>query len=214
MIPIISIVGKSDSGKTTLIEKLVPEINQRGYKVATVKHDIHGFEIDKEGKDSWRHRKAGAHSTVISSPKQLALIRNMDHDATLEEIRNRFVQDVDIIIAEGYKKDREPKVEIFRKEVHKAPLCTREDRLVALVSNQFFDMGVPCLDLNDVKGLADILEQQFLSTRLPQRVCLKVDGIHIPLKPFTESFIEKTFRGMISSLKGCNHPQNIEIKIG
>ena len=104
MIPIISIVGKSNSGKTTLIEKLIPELNRRGYRVGTVKHDVHGFEVDKEGKDSWRHRKAGAYSTIISSPQQIALIRTMNADTPLDEIRDRFIQDVDIIIAEGYKK--------------------------------------------------------------------------------------------------------------
>ena len=213
MIPIISIVGKSDSGKTTLIEKLVPEFNRRGYRVATVKHDVHGFEVDKEGKDSWRHRKAGTHSTVISSPKQLALIRDMDHDAPLEEIRNRFIQDVDIIIAEGYKKDKEAKVEVFRKEVHQEPLCTREDNLVALVSNQHFDLGVPCLDLNDVKGLADIIEQSFLKKKTPERVCLKVNGENIPLKPFIDALIRNSIKGIISSLKNCDKPEKIEITI-
>ena len=70
MIPIISIVGKSDSGKTTLIEKLLPELVRRSYRIATVKHDVHGFEVDREGKDSWRHKKAGAHTVIISSPRR------------------------------------------------------------------------------------------------------------------------------------------------
>ena len=214
MIPIISIVGKSDSGKTTLIEKLVPELNRKGYRVATVKHDTHSFEVDKEGKDSWRHRRAGAHSTVISSPKQLAVIRDMEHDASLEEIRDRFIRDVDIIITEGYKKDSAPKVEVFRKEAHHEPLCTRDDNLVAFVSNKPFDLGVPCLDLNDGKALADLLERTVLTPELQQRVCLKVDGRNVPLKSFTGSFIEETVRGILASLKGCNNPQNIELKIG
>ena len=90
MIPIISIVGKSDSGKTTLIEKLVPELTRRGYRVATVKHDIHGFEVDREGKDSWRHKQAGAHTVVISSPQKIALIRDVEKDLTLDEIREKM----------------------------------------------------------------------------------------------------------------------------
>jgi molybdopterin-guanine dinucleotide biosynthesis protein B len=185
MIPIVSIVGKSDSGKTTLIEKLIPELTQRGYRVATVKHDVHSFEVDREGKDSWRHRRAGSHSTVISSPRQLALIRDMEHDASLEEIRDRFIRDVDIIITEGYKKDSAPKVEVFRKEAHREPLCTRDDNLVAFVSNQHFDLGVPCLDLNDGKALADLLERTVLTPETQQRECLKVDGKNVPLKSFT-----------------------------
>ena len=87
MIPVVSIVGKSDAGKTTLIEKLIPELVRRGYRVATVKHDVHGFDVDREGKDSWRHKQAGAHTVVISSPEKLALIRDVDHDADLAELR-------------------------------------------------------------------------------------------------------------------------------
>src|SRR5512139_2381303 len=104
MIPIVSIVGKSDSGKTTLIEKLLPELVRRGYRVATVKHDIHGFEVDREGKDSWRHKKAGAHTSVISSPNKVALIRDVEKDLTLAEIRDRLIQGVDLILSEGFKK--------------------------------------------------------------------------------------------------------------
>lgn len=211
MIPIISIVGKSNSGKTTLIEKLIPELNRRGYRVGTVKHDIHGFEVDTAGKDSWRHRKAGAYSTIISSPQQIALIRTMDHDAPLDEIRDRFIQDVDIIIAEGYKRGSTPKVEVFRKEAHKEPLCTGEDHLLALVSNQHFDLNVPCLDLNDSAGVVDILERSLLTSRDRHQVRLKVNGKQIPLTPFIASFIEGSVRGMVSTLKGCDQAKSIEL---
>src|SRR5512147_944366 len=119
MIPIISIVGKSDSGKTTLIEKLVPELTRRGYRVATIKHDVHGFEVDREGKDSWRHKQAGAHTVIISSPEKLAIIRDVDHDADLAELRDRYVQDVDIILSEGFKRNQQPKIEVFRRETRR-----------------------------------------------------------------------------------------------
>src|SRR4030067_2293805 len=142
MIPIISIVGKSDSGKTTLIEKLVPELTRRGYRIATVKHDVDGFEVDQEGKDSWRHKRAGAHTVMISSPQKIALIRDVEKDLTLEEIREKFIQDVDLILSEGYKKDVQPKVEVFRKGKYKELLCTKEDNLIAVISDQAFDMGV------------------------------------------------------------------------
>ena len=213
MIPIVSIVGKSDSGKTTLIEKLIPELNQRGYRVATVKHDVHSFEVDREGKDSWRHRQAGAYCTIISSPEKIAVIRSTDHDATLEELRDRFVDDIDIIISEGYKNDSAPKIEIFRKEVHQEPLCTKDDNLVAMVTNHHHNLDVPCFDLDDTKGLTDLLEKTFLTSRESQNLRLKVNGRSIPLTAFTESIITRSLRGMISSLKGCENPNHIEITI-
>src|SRR4030066_803890 len=165
MIPIISIVWKTESGKTTLIEKLVPVLTQRGYRVATVKHDVHGFEVDREGKDSWRHKQAGAHTVVISSPNKVALIRDVEKDLTLDEIRGKLIQDVDLILSEGYKKDIQPKIEVFRKEKHKELLCKKEDNLVAIVSDRAFRVGVPCFGLDDMKGLGDFIEITFLRSK-------------------------------------------------
>jgi len=213
MIPIISIVGKSDSGKTTLIEKLVPELSQRGYRVATVKHDMHGFEVDREGKDSWRHKQAGAHTVVISSPQKLALIRDMEKDLTLGEIRGKWIQDVDLILSEGYKRDVQPKIEIFRKEKHKKLLCTKKDNLIAIVSNQKFRVGVPCFDLEDMRGLANFIEKEVLKSKKEKEIFLRVDGRPISMTPFVKDFLTKTIKGMVSSLRGCETPEQIEIHI-
>ncbi len=213
MIPIISIVGKSDSGKTTFIEKLIPELNRRGYRVATVKHDIHGFEVDREGKDSWRHKQAGAHTVVISSPTKLALIRDVEKDLTLAELRERLIQDVDVILSEGYKKDIQPKIEIFRKEIHETPLCTKEDNLVAIVSDQEVSIDVPRFSLEDIQGVGDFIEETFLKQKQKDRIVLKVNGKGIPLKPFIEEFLSEAIKGMVRSLKGCEVPERIEILI-
>jgi molybdopterin-guanine dinucleotide biosynthesis protein B len=213
MIPIISIVGKSDSGKTTLIEKLVPELTRRGYRVATVKHDVHGFEVDRKGKDSWRHKKAGAHTVVISSPHKVALIRDVEKDLTLDEIREKLIQDVDLILSEGYKKDVQPKIEIFRKEKHKELLCTKEDHLVAIASNKKFNIGVPCFGLEDMKGLATFVEKEFIKSKRGGEVSLHVDGRPIPLSPFVKDFVTKTIKGMLSALKGCDPAKQIKIHV-
>jgi len=213
MIPIISIVGKSDSGKTTLIEKLVPELRRRGYRIATVKHDVHGFEVDREGKDSWRHKKAGAHTVVISSPKKVALIRDVESDLNLSEIRDKMIRDVDLILSEGYKRDVQSKIEIFRREMHQELLCTKEDNLIAIVSDQTFNVGVPCFDLEDMKGLSSFIEKEFLKAGKEKAVSLKVSGKSIPLSPFVTDFIAKTIKGMLSALKGCDSAGSIEIRI-
>jgi molybdopterin-guanine dinucleotide biosynthesis protein B len=162
MIPIVSIVGKSDSGKTTLIERLIPEIKRRGYRIATVKHDTHGFEIDREGKDSFCHKKAGAAISLISSPEKVAVIADVDRDLNLSELRDRFVSNVDLIISEGYYRDSQPKIEVFRKEAHGEPLCKKDDNLVAFVSDVPLDREVPCFNLNDIKGIADFIEEGYL----------------------------------------------------
>jgi len=213
MIPIISIVGKSDSGKTTLIEKLVPELTRRGYRIATVKHDVHGFEVDREGKDSWRHKRAGAHTVVISSPQKVALIRDVERDLSLMEIRDKLIRDVDLVLSEGYKRDVQPKIEIFRKEKHQELLCTKEDNLIAIVSNQPFNAGVPCFDLEDMKGLSSFIEKEFLKSGKGTRVSLEVGGKPIPLNPFVTDFMTKSIRGMLSALKGCDPGGRVKICI-
>jgi len=214
MIPIVSIVGKSDSGKTTLIERIVPDLVRRGYRVATVKHDVHGFEIDREGKDSWRHRQAGAETVVISSSRQVALIKTVEQDLNLAELRDRFIDDVDIIISEGFKNDSQPKIEVFRRETHRQLLCSKEDNLVAVVANQRFDVDVPCLDLDDVKGVADLIEERFLRQLGEEDVSLVVDGKIIPMTPFIKTFMVRAIRGMVSALKGCQNSRRIRITIG
>jgi len=213
MIPIVSIVGTSNSGKTTLIEKLVPELVRRGYRVATIKHDIHGFEVDREGKDSWRHKQAGAHTVIISSPQKLAIIRDVDHDADLVELRDKYVQDVDIILSEGFKRNLQPKIEVSRREMGRELLCSREDNLLAIATDQPLDIGVPCFGLDDDRGMVSLIEEKFLQRKGKPRIRLKVDGKEIPLSPFVQKSILGTVRGMISSLKGCENPQNVELII-
>lgn len=214
MVPIVSVVGKSNSGKTTLIEKLVRELVKKGYSVATVKHDVHGFEIDREGKDSWRHKKAGARQTIISSPEKLALISDVDGDLSLLEIGERFVgDDIDILIGEGFKRGVQPKIEVFRREVHSELLCGRRDNLVAIVSDKHFDMGVPCLGLEDIGGLADILEEKFIRVRRRERLSLRLDGKEVSLKPHIEKLLIGVIKGAVCCLKGCENYKDVRIHV-
>ena len=163
MTPIISIVGWSGSGKTVLLEKLIPEMVRRGYRVATAKHHPHDFDMDYEGKDTWRHRQAGAACTIISSDKRMAMIRDMDHDASLGELRDRFISDVDIIIAEGFKRERVPKIEVYRKVMEAEPLCKTMDGVIAVVTDAPLDPGIPVLGLDDITQLADFIVNKFLT---------------------------------------------------
>jgi len=220
MIPIVSIVGKSDSGKTTLIERLVPELVKRGYRIGTVKHDVHGFEVDREGKDSWRHKQAGARSVMIASAARIALIEDVDRDLPLEVIRDRYFRDVDMILTEGYKRGTMPKVEVSRRERSAELICSGEDDLVAVVSDQDHEVGAPVFRPEEISALADRIEQNVLAaarTRPPLSqpggVRLLVDGRPVPLSPFVDNFIRRTVCGMISSLKGCASPREIELTI-
>lgn len=160
MIPVISIVGRSDCGKTTYLEKLIREIKQRGYRVATIKHDVHGFDIDKPGKDTWRHAQAGADIVCISSPEKMAMIKKVDKELLLEEVA-AHISDVDIIFTEGYKRESTCRIEVFRKEACDSPLCLK-DELFALASDTILYDDVPHFSVNDPAPMADFLEKTIL----------------------------------------------------
>jgi molybdopterin-guanine dinucleotide biosynthesis protein B len=157
---IISIVGASGAGKTTLLEKLIPELMRRGLRVGTIKHDLHGFEMDRPGKDSWRHKQAGASVSIISSPYQIGMVMDVDHDHDLDEL-SPLLSGVDIILTEGYKGQDKAKLEVFRSEAYPEPLCKDDEHLMALISDTPVDLGVPRFLPDDVKGLADFLMSHY-----------------------------------------------------
>ena len=165
-IPVVSIVGKSDSGKTTFLEKLVRVLTARGWRVGTVKHHVHGFDIDVPGKDSWRHAHAGAIATMVVSPAQFALMRDVEREYTLEELAEKAAEaGADILLTEGFKRVARVRVEISRAE-RSTELISSPDELVALVTDVEHDVGeVPVFDLDDAEGVADLIEDRFLGGR-------------------------------------------------
>ncbi len=158
--PVIIIAGWSGSGKTTLVEKLLPVLKKKNLKVGTLKHHHAGFKIDKEGKDSFRHQKAGADKTIISSPDCVAMIMKSDHDPMLDELIP-FMNGMDIIIVEGYKTEKRPKIEIFRSSVHEKPQFLNDPNLIAVASDLKLDIHIPVFDLNNPEKLADFFCDYF-----------------------------------------------------
>ncbi|MEK7290442.1 MAG: molybdopterin-guanine dinucleotide biosynthesis protein B [Planctomycetota bacterium] len=157
-VPVISIAGVSNSGKTTLIVKLVKELKSRGYKVATIKHSHHSFELDTEGKDSWLHTKAGADAVVVTSHNTLGVIRHSPKEISLLEIINTYLQDMDIIIVEGYKSENIPKIEVFRTEISTELVCKDDKNLLAVVGDKNPGIGMPFFHIDDkVSTVVDFL---------------------------------------------------------
>ena len=156
-VPVVSVVGRSGVGKTTALERIIRELKRRGYRVGTVKHDTHGFEVDKPGKDSWRHAQAGSDVVVISGPRKLALIRQQSQEMPLDDVV-KLMLDVDIVITEGYKQGDRPKIEVTRAERGRELLC-RADELIALMTDYPVDMAVPQFALDDADGVVDLLEE-------------------------------------------------------
>ena len=166
-IPILSIVSKKNGGKTTLLEKLIPELKRRGYRVGTIKHDTHGFDIDHEGKDTFRHKAAGADTVAISCPWKLSVIKDVADEKSPEQIAAQFFSDMDIVLTEGYKNAGLPQIEVFRKAAHHRPIHAKgqEGNLVALVSDVPLNLGVPRFDPDAIGPLTDLIETRFLAPR-------------------------------------------------
>ncbi len=158
---IISIVGRSQSGKTTLIEKLIPEIKRRGYRIGTIKHTHHALDIDKTGKDSSRHRQAGADTVILAAPGEIAMLKS-GHPDTLDELVD-FFSDVDLLITEGYKKSPRPKIEVVRTARNPVPFCKDDPNLKAIVTDARLDLGIPRFGLDEIERIADFIESSFLS---------------------------------------------------
>ena len=154
---ILSIVGKPDSGKTTLILKLLPELEKRRYRVAVAKHCPHGFDLDVEGKDSWKFSRAGAEGILLTSTRSLALLRPKEGSFNMKERLQNYFPDLDIALIEGYNDEADiKKIEIIREEIGK--MDSDIDGVIAYVSDMHLETEKRVFGPDDISGIADFIE--------------------------------------------------------
>ena len=162
------VVGWKDAGKTGLMERLVAEFVSRGLSVSTIKHAHHGFDVDQPGKDSFRHREAGASEVLVASAARYAIMHELRAtiEPSLEDLVARLAL-VDLVLVEGYKRDRHPKIEAWRA-VNANPLIAEGDDTVrAIASDTELDLDKPVFDLDDTKSIADFIFQEL-------RLCVRL----------------------------------------
>jgi len=164
-IPVVSIVGKSDSGKTTVMEGLIRELSSRGWRVATVKHHVHEVDVDVPGKDSWRHAHAGAVTSMISSPTQFAVVRRVEEERTLDELVEA-AGDADLLLTEGFKRAGNVRIEVVRR-ARSDELINAQEELFAVMTDtpELVPAGVRVFTLDDFARVADLVESTFLDRR-------------------------------------------------
>lgn len=155
---VFGIAGWSGSGKTTLLEKLIPELTARRLRVSVVKHAHHGFDLDRPGKDSYRHREAGATQVLMLSGRRWVLMHELrdDPEPTLDE-QLRLLAPCDVVLIEGFKAAAVPKVEVFRVANGKPPLWPGSPHVVAVATADAIEAAVPILPLDDAAAIADFM---------------------------------------------------------
>ena len=155
---IYGVTGWKNAGKTGLMERLVTEITARGFSVSTVKHAHHSFDVDHPGRDSYRHREAGAREVLLSSRNRVALMQELrDQDEpSLDNLLKRL-SPVDLVLIEGYKRDRHPKVEAHRQEPGNPLIAPDDPTIRAVASDTPLELDRPVFDLNDTKAIADFI---------------------------------------------------------
>jgi molybdopterin-guanine dinucleotide biosynthesis protein B len=209
---IISIVGKSSSGKTTLVEKLIAELKRRGYKVAIVKHSHHADDLDTAAKDTWRFTRAGSEISAINSLDHLAIYRRIDHYFDPQEISNFILWDYDLILTEGFKGSSYPKIEIHRSEQGKE-LLTDPRQLLAVVTDKPLDLEVPQFARDDVAGIADLIEKTIIKQRGENDIDLIVNGAPATIDPSLKDLLTRTLLAMIPGPQGNGEVKSLHVSL-
>lgn len=209
MPPVVCVVGRSHSGKTTLVERLVPELKSRGYRMATVKH-AQEAEMDRPGTDSWRHIEAGSEAMVLTTNERLFMIKPVEGVPSLEEITRILGEDYDLILAEGFKGESAPKIEVQRNQT--GPLLPDLKGLFAVVTDDAVDTKARKFSWSDIKGLVDLIEEGFIAPNR-EHVSVYVNGQPIVLTSFPKEIMRNLMLAMASSLKGAGAPKTIEFRL-
>ncbi len=214
MIPILSVVGRSGSGKTTLLEKLIRELAARGRRVGTVKHHYHGpITVDVPGKDSWRHKQAGARAVALSSPEMCFAVCDTPGTLSLETIVHRVLDAVDVVLTEGFKSDAMPKIEVSRQVLGLPLVCGPEQRLIAVVADWETGVPVPHFALDAAGPLVDFIEAHFLRGDGGQGLDLLVGGRRVALDAQAEVVLTRVVRSLVGDCRDLTGGPTIELRI-
>ena len=199
MVPIIAIVGKSGAGKTLIMEKLITEFKARGYCVGAVKHSHQAVELDAPGKDTWRFSQAGSDAVAVSSPSRITIFKNLDREPSLEQTVLLLGDSYDIILAEGFKTTRTPKIEVCPTDKTEDMVCSESD-LRAVISDGRLSVKIPVFGRGEIVKVADFIEHEIMAA-MPSDMSVMINGRNLPLKRFVKDIMASSILAMLGTLK-------------
>jgi molybdopterin-guanine dinucleotide biosynthesis protein B len=211
MPPVVSIVGYSKSGKTTLIQKLIEELRRRGRRVAAVKHTRGSFDMDRPGKDTWRYAEAGAESIGILAPQRCAMLKQLPREYAYDEVLRVVGANADLVLLEGLHGGPAPKVEVHRAELKQGLRCAPDD-LLAVVTDERLDLDCPQFAPDEIEPIASLIEPLIVEPSAGG-VCLLVNGEPVPLGAFAQKVLANTILGFLSALKGIGAIKTVSVSI-
>jgi molybdopterin-guanine dinucleotide biosynthesis protein B len=209
-VPIVAFSGFSESGKTTFIEKLIPELKRRGYRIVTIKQTHHEF-ASEPGKDSERHLSSGSEVSMVVSPTRLVLTRPVEEEVSIDEMVRVLGDDYDIIICEGFKYSDIPKLVVYRQGIGAFPLGL--SNVIGVITDEELDIQTRQYSFEDVEAVADMLEEEIIIPHA-SRINISVNNTAVPLIEFPRSIISRTILGMLTALKGVGLIRYARISVG
>lgn len=212
MHPIISIVGKSDSGKTTLLEGLIAELKRRDYRVAVIKHSNEDYELDTANKDSWRLNRAGSDISAICLAHKIAVFKPLEHDFSPEDFSHFISWDYDIILTEGFKHCRYPKIEVHRTE-QGSSLLSPVQQLLAVVTDAPLEVNVPQFSKDETLEIVNLIEKNMLNQNKKDNIDLMINGRPVPLGSPLRNLLTRTIIAMLSGLKGIPEVKSLHLSL-
>jgi molybdopterin-guanine dinucleotide biosynthesis protein B len=213
VVPIVSLVGRSGSGKTTLLEQLIPALAARGYRVGTIKHHFHGpVTVDVPGKDSWRHRQAGATAVALLSPETFFTVRNLAAPLSLDEIAHTALAGMDIVLTEGFKSAAMPKIEVSRAALGGPLLTGPANGLMAVASDWATGAPVPHFALDAIPALTDFIQHTFLSGD-HSRIEVLAGGRRIAMPPEVAAALARAVRSLLDGVADTAGEPTVEVRL-
>lgn len=212
MLPIISFVGKSNSGKTTLLESVIANLKGRGYRVGVIKHSTEDVEFDTVNKDSWKFTQAGSAVSAIVSSNRLAVFKKLEHDPEPAELARFACPDCDLVLTEGFKQSHNYKIEVHRRE-QGGGLLSPAEQLLAVVTDEALNTDVPQFTRDETGKIADLIEQRVLAQPPEDDLDLVVNDIPVSLKTPEQNLLARSLVALVSGVRGFKELTSLRITL-